>query len=479
MWDNTVSALSLGDINSWFSNFFVRTTGYITSTSSPYITISPKSGPINTNIHVVGSGFEIYAPRDASKGWYQLYLNDFDVMGVGSNSNGNIDFYFTIQDWMSPITGENTISLRKSRDEIVAQDTFTLTSTVEQTGYISGIVLDANNSSTIPGTEVSDGTRITATNNAGQYSIFKVPIGDYTVTASKSGYVNQSKKITVYVGQTTTVNFYLSKPCSCAIWKNVGCGLSPCSSTQMQQKRTCSPTACDVEQTCVSNPSCGGATTTTGPIQDITPPTVSNMTGSPENPTTSDEITIFAIATDTQSNIALCRIAVDNQSGSYQDMIASDGTYDEKTENIEKNIGKLSEGAHAAYIICKDSSDNWSLPNVRVIFNVSISSGVEITSFTCNPILNTLKAQCTVKVSGLESIKNYYIYVGGDGTTTNKPSAGATITPGTDKPITIVVLALINDTYRLGAFVFEGTNPDVIRPALMFWIGSPVEIYIS
>jgi hypothetical protein len=116
--------------------------------------------------------------------------------------------------------------------------------------------------------------------------------------------------------------------------------------------------------------------------------------------------------------------------------------------------------------------------NYSYIVLSAVSTNATITSFSCNAI-GSLKAQCTVGTKNLDTSKKYYVYVAGSGKTNNKPAAGATTIYGGDTSATVVVLTLLVDTYQLGAWVFEGTNPDVIRPALTFWRGSPVEIYIS
>jgi hypothetical protein len=61
---------------------------------------------------------------------------------------------------------------------------------------------------------------------------------------------------------TTTIT------CTCGSWYNDGCGLSPCSSSQMKMIRTCSPSNCDTQTQCVSSSSCTSQqspTTTTRP----------------------------------------------------------------------------------------------------------------------------------------------------------------------------------------------------------------------
>ena len=88
------------------------------------------------------------------------------------------------------------------------------------------------------------------------------------------------------------------------------------------------------------------------------PPEIYNISIHPENPTTEDYINISATVTDNQSTISLCQISVDGKE--YQDMVPIDGKYDEKTEGVVKNIGKLSEGGHNITIRCEDSAGNWN-----------------------------------------------------------------------------------------------------------------------
>jgi hypothetical protein len=45
-------------------------------------------------------------------------------------------------------------------------------------------------------------------------------------------------------------------PCWCFSWSNVGCGASPCPANQMTQRRSCTPSDCDVISQCVASTSC-------------------------------------------------------------------------------------------------------------------------------------------------------------------------------------------------------------------------------
>jgi hypothetical protein len=84
-----------------------------------------------------------------------------------------------------------------------------------------------------------------------------------------------------------------------------------------------------------------------------------------------------------------------------------------------------------------------------------------------------------LSISGLDSTKNYFIYVAGNNKDGNKFAAGSTSIPGNSTSTTVIALALQADTYQLGAWVFEGTNPDTMRPALTFWKGNPVDVIIT
>ena len=101
-----------------------------------------------------------------------------------------------------------------------------------------------------------------------------------------------------------------------------------------------------------------------------------------------------------------------------------------------------------------------------------------ITSLSCSQT-SSLKAQCTVEIEGLNSTKEYHVFVAGGGKTKYKLVSGATNIFGYDESVIVGVSCAQSDTYQLGAWVFEGTDQDVIRPALIFWRNDPVEIHIS
>jgi len=90
-----------------------------------------------------------------------------------------------------------------------------------------------------------------------------------------------------------------------------------------------------------------------------------------------------------------------------------------------------------------------------------------------------LKAQCKLEFKKLITEKKYYVFVAGNGKTNDKPAAGATTISGSDSSATVVAISLSADTYQLGAWLFEGTNPDIVRPSLTFWKGLSVEVKIT
>ena len=78
-------------------------------------------------------------------------------------------------------------------------------------GTIEGNVTEADTGSVIEGaTVIVEGTSLSATTNTeGNYIIDDVPEGTYTVTASATGYIEESLPAEVSQGQTTVVNFVL------------------------------------------------------------------------------------------------------------------------------------------------------------------------------------------------------------------------------------------------------------------------------
>ena len=79
------------------------------------------------------------------------------------------------------------------------------------TGTISGTVTDESTGTPIAGASVSTqpATTTATTDTQGNYAISDADEGSYTVTASASGYFDESDNVTVTAGQTTTCNLAL------------------------------------------------------------------------------------------------------------------------------------------------------------------------------------------------------------------------------------------------------------------------------
>ncbi|HHV80203.1 TPA: hypothetical protein GXX44_00785 [bacterium] len=86
-------------------------------------------------------------------------------------------------------------------------------SCVTGTGSISGTVKNAVTGDALSGATVKAGGIQTTTGSNGTYKLENVPAGTQTVTASKTGYITDSKQVLVVGDQeTTNVNFALSPP---------------------------------------------------------------------------------------------------------------------------------------------------------------------------------------------------------------------------------------------------------------------------
>ena len=78
------------------------------------------------------------------------------------------------------------------------------------TGAVAGTVTDADTADPIEGATVTADGYSTTTDSDGIYTLANLPVGSYTVTASATGYTDQSKTADVLEDQTTEVNFTLS-----------------------------------------------------------------------------------------------------------------------------------------------------------------------------------------------------------------------------------------------------------------------------
>lgn len=110
--------------------------------------------------------------------------------------------------------------------------------------------------------------------------------------------------------------------------------------------------------------------------EDAQGPVVTYITHAPANATSTDEITITAIGSDSTTGgntISSCEIETD-YSGIWNAMGSSDGSFDEVTEEATKNIGTLETGGHTVRVRCTDSIGNLGSPSVYS-FTVDSATG--------------------------------------------------------------------------------------------------------
>ena len=86
---------------------------------------------------------------------------------------------------------------------------FQLTAT-SSAGAITGRVTDSSTAAALSGATVSYSGGSTTTDANGNYTLSNVAAGTYSVTASHSGYNNQTNSVTVASGTTATLNFQLT-----------------------------------------------------------------------------------------------------------------------------------------------------------------------------------------------------------------------------------------------------------------------------
>jgi len=98
-----------------------------------------------------------------------------------------------------------------------------------------------------------------------------------TTTVSSSGGGGGGVGTTTVRTTTVTSTVLTTVQCTCGTWENLGCSLSPCTSSEMKQERTCNPAACDSESKCVTDDSCAQDKTSTQPEEQ--PKVASQLTG--------------------------------------------------------------------------------------------------------------------------------------------------------------------------------------------------------
>ena len=90
------------------------------------------------------------------------------------------------------------------------------TITPEMFGSISGVVLDADDSSPIVGASVttSPPTNALVTDDAGKFEYLDITVGNYTITVTKNDYVKTAVSVQVKDGETTSPTILLNKSTS-------------------------------------------------------------------------------------------------------------------------------------------------------------------------------------------------------------------------------------------------------------------------
>ncbi|MCJ7696311.1 MAG: carboxypeptidase-like regulatory domain-containing protein, partial [Anaerolineaceae bacterium] len=74
----------------------------------------------------------------------------------------------------------------------------------EMFGSISGIVLDADDNTSIAGASVttSPPTNVLVTDNSGKFEYLNIAVGNYTITITKNDYVKNAVSVQVKDGET-------------------------------------------------------------------------------------------------------------------------------------------------------------------------------------------------------------------------------------------------------------------------------------
>ncbi|HTK96102.1 MAG TPA: carboxypeptidase regulatory-like domain-containing protein [Terriglobales bacterium] len=78
------------------------------------------------------------------------------------------------------------------------------------TGGIVGRVTNISNGAAVASVTVTAGGATTLTDTSGNYTLANLPVGNYSVTATKSGWGTQTRTASVTAGANTTVNFQLA-----------------------------------------------------------------------------------------------------------------------------------------------------------------------------------------------------------------------------------------------------------------------------
>ncbi|HQT44984.1 MAG TPA: hypothetical protein PLO51_03340, partial [Candidatus Micrarchaeota archaeon] len=143
-----------------------------------------------------------------------------------------------------------------------------------------------------------------------------------------------------------------------------------------------------------------------GPSQDFQGPIVTNISNTPANASTADNVTIYATCDDSLTGgqyISGIQLQLDGRA--WAPMNASDGTYsDSVVESANLGVGALGAGQHIAIVRCTDTASNTG-PFAYYYFNVTLADiyGPIITQLnhTSGATLNTL-ANITESATGTD-----------------------------------------------------------------------------
>src|SRR5207247_2487260 len=162
--------------------------------------------------------------------------------------------------------------------------------------------------------------------------------------------------------------------------------------------------------------------------------------------------------TDALSNVAAAEYFIDNSSctsGSGTAMSSSDGTFDNKNENVTATLTSgqfagLSEGSHTLYVHGKDAVGNWgtcqSVTFVKdTVGPVTTNTAVSPTPTNSAPTVTATETDATTNVMGAE----FFIdSVGANGSGTAMGASDGTFNSGTEnvlKALTAVQFAGLAD----------------------------------
>ena len=157
--------------------------------------------PLQTPYLYTGGNLVLYANRPMDTQYY-LSTDDFKAQTVGTNRARKLYSDSVTYDPMSPsATGTLSGTFPKTSLTFVVTGMGSLSGTVTSSGSpVADVLVQVSNAN-------YSFTRYT--NAAGEYSFQYLPIGNYTVTASKLGYETQSVTVTIIENQNTVQNFSL------------------------------------------------------------------------------------------------------------------------------------------------------------------------------------------------------------------------------------------------------------------------------